>query len=288
MKFSTYGIAATAAIALLMTQTSVHAALKLPRPSSSASVKQTIGLTDITVTYSRPGVKGRTIWGELVPYGEPWRTGANEATSVTFSEDVIIGGKPLAAGTYSFFTIPNKDTWQAVFNKEKDLWGANGYKPEQDAVRIDVTPVVSAEPTEWLQYSFENLRTNAGDMVVRWEKVKIVVPIATDDLEQAVVHARAEVDSAKADDWMTLYRAADFLAVNGVEPALASQWAEKSVKVQPGYLNLSLLAKIRAKEGNTKDAIAHAEKAIKAGKEGKDPFDTRPTERLLAEWTGKK
>ena len=287
MKFSIHGIAATAAIALLMTQVPVHAALKLPRPSSNASVKQTIGLTDITVTYSRPGVKGRTIWGELEQYGKPWRSGANEATTVTFSEDVKINGKALPAGTYSFFTIPNKDTWQAVFNKEKDLWGAYAYKPEQDAIKMDVVPA-AAENQEWLQYSFENLKTNSADLVLRWEKVKIVVPIETDDVTQALDHARAEVAAAKPDDWTTLYRAADFLWANGVESELAAQWAQKSVTIEPGYLNLSLLAKLRAKEGKKKEAMAHAEKAIKAGKEGTDKFDTRPTEKLLAEWSAGK
>ncbi len=285
MKHSIHVVAAAIATALIATQ--AVAELKLPRVSQKASVTQTIGLTDVTVSYSRPGVKGRTIWGELEQYGKPWRSGANEATSVTFSDDVKIGGKDIPAGTYSFFTIPNKDTWQAVFNKEKDLWGAYDYKPEQDVLKMDVVPA-AAEHQEWLQYSFENLKTNSADLVLRWEKVKIVVPIETDDLTQALEHARAEVAAAKADDSMTLYRAADFLSANGIESELAAQWAQKSVTIEPGYLNLSLLAKLRAKEGKKKEAMAHAEKAIKAGKEGKDKFDTRPTEKLLAEWTAAK
>lgn len=287
MKHSTLVVTAAVATALIATQMPVHAELKLPRVSPKASVTQTIGLTDVTVSYSRPGVKGRTIWGELEAYGKPWRSGANEATTVTFSEDVKINGKALPAGAYSFFTIPNKDTWQAVFNKEKDLWGAYAYKPEQDAIKMDVVPV-AADHQEWLAYSFENLKTNSADLVLRWEKVKIVVPIETDDVTQALEHARAEVAAAKPDDWMTLYRAADFLSANGVESELAAQWAQKSVTIEPGYLNLSLLAKLRAKEGKKKEAMAHAAKAIKAGKEGKDKFDTRPTEKLLADWTASK
>jgi len=286
MKSSIHGLATAAAIALLATQTPSHAELKLPRPSPKATVTQTVGLTDVTIAYSRPGVKGRTIWGELVPYGEPWRSGANEATTVTFSEDVKVGGKLLPAATYSFFTIPSKDTWQVVFNKEKDLWGAYAYKPEQDVVRFDVVPLPSNH-TEWLEYSVENLKNNSADLVLKWEKVKIAFQIETDDVQQAVENARAEVAAAKPDDWRTLYRAADFFWTNGIETDLAGQWAQKSVTIEPGYLNLTLLAKIRAKEGKTKEAIAHAKKAIKVGKEGEEKADTRPTERLVAEWTRK-
>jgi hypothetical protein len=275
---------ALAAAILIAAPTLASAELKLPRVSPKTTFTQTVGLTDITMSYSRPGVKGRKIWGELVPYGEPWRTGANEATTITLSEDVTVSGQKLAAGTYALLTIPAANgAWTVAFNKDKDLWGANGYKQENDALRVQITPT-AAPHQEWLAFGVENLKTNGADLVMSWEKLRLAIPIATDDVEQSVAHVKSEVAAAKADDWRTLYRSADFLFSNGVEPALASEYAEKSVKIEPGYLNLSLLARIKAKEGKTKDAIQYANQAIKAGKEGKDKMDTRPTERLVSEW----
>lgn len=275
---------ALAATLLIAVPAIASAELKLPRVSPKTTLTQTVGLTDITLNYSRPGVKNRKIWGELVPYGEPWRTGANEATTITLSEDVTVSGQKVPAGTYSLLTIPAAEgAWTVALNKDKDLWGANGYKQENDVLRVQITPTAGPHQ-EWMAFSVENLKTNGADLVLAWEKLRLAIPIATDDVEQSVAHVKAEVAAAKADDWRTLYRSSDFLFSNGVEPALAAEYAEKSVKIAPGYLNLSLLARIKAKEGKTKDAIQYANQAIKAGKEGKDKMDTRPTERLVSEW----
>jgi DUF2911 family protein len=262
----------------------VRAALDLPLPSPKASVTQTIGLTTVTVRYSRPAVKGRTIWGEVVPYDEPWRTGENEATTITFSDDVKVMGNRLAAGTYGLFTIPRRRAWTVVFSRQTDLWGAVAYKPEQDALRIEVKPE-TAEHEEWLQFSFDSLAIDAADLVLRWERLELAVPIATDDVPLALDNVRAQVSAAKPHDWRTLYRAAYFLDANDLEPETAMQWAQRSVTLQPGYLNLTLLARIKAKAGNLKDAIECAQRAIKVGRDEK--ADTRPAERMLAEWTAK-
>ena len=122
--------------ALLGFTSSSNAELKLPRVSPGATVSQTIGTTDLTVEYSRPGVKGRVIWGDLVPFDKPWRTGANEATRFTTTDAITFGGQPLPAGTYALLTIPAKDEWTIVLNSEKDLWGAFQYKPDKDVLRF--------------------------------------------------------------------------------------------------------------------------------------------------------
>ena len=150
------------------------------RVSPTASVSQTIGFTDVTISYSRPGVKGRKIWGGLVPYDKVWRAGANEATKITFSKDVAINGKKLAAGSYAFFAIPTKNEWTLIFNKVADTWGAFSYdkNKDQDALKIKVKPV-EHEFQEWLEYNFSNMDVqkagtkNAANVNLDWEKLRV-------------------------------------------------------------------------------------------------------------------
>jgi len=155
------------------------------RVSPKASIEETIGLTDITISYSRPGVKGRKIWGGLVPYDKVWRAGANEATKITFSTGVKINGKSLPAGSYGFFIIPTTKNWTIIFNKVADQWGAFTYNEAQDALRLSITPQPSAYH-EWLTYTFENLKVtangkpNSAIIYLKWEKTKIPFTIETD------------------------------------------------------------------------------------------------------------
>lgn len=148
------------------------------RISPKASVSQTIGFTEVTISYSRPGVKGRKIWGGLVPYDKVWRTGANEATKITFSKDVTIEGKKLPAGTYAFFAIPAQNEWTLIFNKVSDQWGAFTYNEVQDALRIKVKPVTN-NFHEWMEYTFSNMNvqkagmTNSAVINLVWEKLRV-------------------------------------------------------------------------------------------------------------------
>ena len=148
------------------------------RVSPKASVSQTIGFTDVTINYSRPGVKGRKIWGNLVPYNKVWRAGANEATKITFSKNVLIGGKKLPAGTYSFFAIPEEKEWTLIFNKIANQWGAFTYNELQDVLRIKAKPVKN-EFHEWLEYSFSDMniqpagKINSAEVNLMWDKLKV-------------------------------------------------------------------------------------------------------------------
>ena len=142
------------------------------RVSPKASVMQMIGFTEAKIDYNRPGVKGRTIWGELVPYNKVWRAGANEATTISFSSDVMIEGKSLPSGTYSFFVIPAKDEWTLIFNKVSEQWGAFEYNEAEDALRITVKPKTNGFQ-EWLTFSFTKTGDKAAIVNLEWEKLKV-------------------------------------------------------------------------------------------------------------------
>lgn len=283
--FARAGLAAAATL-LLAPAALAQTELTLPRVSPKATVTQTIGLTDMKITYSRPGVKNRAIWGELVPLNEVWRTGANEATEFETSDAIQVAGQQLPAGSYSFFTIPAKDEWTIVFSKAKGAWGSFDYTEKNDALRIKVKPQ-SAPHEEWMSFSFDNLTPTGGELALRWEKVRVAVPIQVDVNDKAMANARAAVASMKADDWRTPFRAAQYFFGVDTNIAEATEWAQKSVSVQQNYFNMSLLADIQMKAGKTKDAIATAEKAVELGKADKDKPDTRPMEKKVTEWKQK-
>jgi len=275
------GLVAVTAVA------TAQAELTLPRPSPKATVSQTVGLTDFTVTYSRPGVKGRKIWGGLVPYAEKWRLGANEATSFVSSGDATVGGKPVPAGEFSIYTIPAESEWTFVVTTETGFWNTLTFAPDKEVARFTATPQ-SAPDEEWMRFSFENLSMNGADLVLRWEKLRIAIPIEVKTHDHAMANIRAALAEAKADDWQTPYRAAQYCFNAGVNHDEAMAWAEKAVATQETYFNLRLLADMKMKAGKAKEAIAAAEKAIKVGKADPDKPDTGPTETKLSEWKSRK
>ena len=144
------------------------------RISPKAMVQQTVGFTEVKIEYGRPGVKGRTIWGGLVPFNAVWRAGANEATKITFSTDVKIDGKKLKAGSYSFFAIPGQKTWTLIFNKVANQWGAFEYNDVEDALRIEVTPMQNNCWQEWLAYTITKSSDKKAVVMLEWEK--LIVP----------------------------------------------------------------------------------------------------------------
>lgn len=143
-----------------------------PRPSPNARVSQTIGVTDVTISFGRPGVKGREIWGALVPYGQVWRTGANEATTITFGNAVTVQGQNLSAGTYALFTLPTADEWTLIFNKTANQWGAFSYNASQDALRVKVKPRTAGHE-EWMSFRFSDLSVSSATIVLAWEKLAV-------------------------------------------------------------------------------------------------------------------
>ncbi|MBV8543319.1 MAG: DUF2911 domain-containing protein [Acidobacteria bacterium] len=236
-------------------------ALKLPRVSQHEVITQTVGLTDITVDYSRPAVKGRAIWGALVPYDKVWRTGANEATQISFSDDVTIDGKPLPKGTYSLHTIPGKDSWTIIFNKTAKQWGSFNYKQEDDALRVTVKPV-KANFMELLTINFPSVTNDNATVVIRWENVSVPFTVGTNTTAKVMADANAAVAAAAATDFQTPYRAAGF-AFDAGNNDQATKWVDQSLKVKQTMGNLYLKARIQAKNGDKAGAIATGESALK-------------------------
>ena len=280
-----YRIAPGLALAAAVLATApARADLVLPRLSPNATITQSVGITDLTVKYSRPGVKGRAIWGGLVPYAKPWRTGANEATNFTTTDAIAIGGKPLPAGTYALFTIPAENEWTVIFSKQKDLWGSFDYDDKQDVLRLAVKPQ-PAEMVEWMRFSFDNLTPNSTDLVLRWEKLQLAVPITVDVNGITLARARTELAAAKKDDWRLRYRVAQYMYDQNLELTEAARLLDESLAIQAGYSNLGLRARWLAKDGKKKEAVKAAEKAIAAGKAAKPPADTSALEKDLAGWS---
>jgi hypothetical protein len=262
-----------------------HADLTLPRVSPKATVMQTVGLTDVTVMYNRPGVKGRVIWGGLVPYDKVWRTGANEATSFTFSQAVKINGQPLPAGTYSFHTIPGKTSWTLIFNKTAEQWGSYDYDAAKDALRIQVTPGAGPHQ-EWMAFSFSDVSSDNATVELAWEKLRIPFKIEVDTRTQALANINKAL-SGEVKDWEDPYSAASYAFNSNMGNADAMKWIDQSVALKETYWNLRLKASILDKDGKRKEAIALAEKAVQIGKRDKDnEGEIAKTEKQIAEWKG--
>jgi hypothetical protein len=265
-----------------------HADLKLPRASQNAGATQTIGTTDLAIKYCRPGVKGREIWGKLVPWDKPWRTGANEITAFTTSDDITVEGQPLPAGTYGLVTIPGAEQWTIVFSKQKDMWGSLDYDPKQDQLRVTVKPQ-PADAMEWMQFTFDATSADACELALRWEKLRVPVKIAVDVKGRVLAAARAEVAAAKPDDWRTPYRAASYANDNDLVLDEASTWAANALKVKENFQTLSLSARFARRAGRNSDAVTQMKKALALGKADKDveAEQISPMEKMLAEWTAK-
>src|SRR5258706_7323581 len=230
-------LAAATAIAFAVA-TRAHAQLSRRRPSPGATVKQTIGLTDVTVVYSRPGAKGRVIWGTLVPYDKPWRTGANESTTVAFTDDVTVEGKKLAAGTYSLYTIPGRGEWTWVFNSDAKA-PANEWDPKKDALRVNVKPTEWADFQEWMTFAFDALTPRSTELALYWDKLRVAVRVETDTDTKVLAGARDAVAKAKADDWQTPYRAANYMIDAHAHQNDAEKWLAKSLAVKQKLLNVA-------------------------------------------------
>jgi hypothetical protein len=213
---------------------------RLPAPwaSPASTVSQVIGLTDVTVTFGRPAVKGRAIWGGLVPYEEVWRAGANENTTIRFANDVKVEGQPLAAGTYGLHTIPHKDKWTIIFSHNSTSWGSFTYDQKEDALRVEVTPVASPMH-EWLTYEFDDLATDHATLMLCWEKLAVPIRIAVDTTAVVLDNARnvylRGIPGFSPDGWNN---AATYCLMNKVNLDEGLTWAQRSVAMGPSFKNL--------------------------------------------------
>jgi hypothetical protein len=262
------------------------AQVDLPRVSPNASVSQKIGVTEVKITYSRPGVKNRVIWGGLVPYDKVWRTGANEATTISFSTDVKVEGQDLPAGTYALFTIPGKTEWTIIFNKAAEEWGAFDYKPDEDALRIKVKPE-EAPNQEWMNFTFQNLSVESADVVLHWATLKVKFGIHVDTVAQVMANCRSAMANLKPDDSRTPRGCADFAAKNNGDPAEALQWIDKSISIKESFFNLAIKAELQAKTGKKAEAMETANKALTMTKDVPTE-DVDLLKKKMQDWSGTK
>jgi len=237
----------------------------LPRSSPNASASLTLGVTEITVTYGAPSARNRTVLGELVPYGEVWRAGANEATTISFSTDVTVEGQPVAAGTYGLFLIPQEDEWTVVLNRTAEQWGAYQYDEAQDALRVSVSPE-RAPFQETMAFTFDNLALGEGedavDVAMRWAEAHVAFTVATDtDANVAVLGDRAMQDR----DWRRPFAYARYALQSGRHPDRAVRWAEAAAAREESYATLSMVARAQAAAGDHNRARQTAQRAITMG-----------------------
>jgi hypothetical protein len=261
----------------------VRADLDLPRPSPFAKVVQTVGLTDITVDYSSPGVKGRKIWGAVVPTDQMWRAGANQATKVTFSRDVTFAGKPVPAGTYAFFVIPTKSVWTVILNKRADQAGTGrDYKQADDLLRVQVQPK-AAPFRERLAYLVTDFTDDKASLDLEWEKVRLSIPITVATVTQVSASITAAIDGT----WRTYANAARYLLETKKDADTAGKYIDQSLALKEDWFNVWIKAEVLAAKGNFKDARAQGDRAYELGKKSDGFFLEPEMKKMLAEWKKK-
>ena len=218
--------------------------LNLPDVSQAAEVKQRIALTDITVKYHRPLVNGRKIWGALVPYGKVWRAGANENTTIEFSDPVSVEGKPLAKGIYGLHMIPNSDSWTVIFSKTNTAWGSYSYDQKEDALRVNVKPRPLAEMKEALEFEFEDLKPDATAVTLKWEKLSVPFTVSVNDADQTLQNIRAQLKGRGQFTWQALDEGAQFCLTRKINLDEALRWADASIRNEEPFDNVSTKADI--------------------------------------------
>ena len=218
--------------------------LNLPDVSQAAEVKQRIALTDITIKYHRPLVNGRKIWGGLVAYGKVWRAGANENTTIEFSDPVSVEGKPLDKGTYGLHMIPNPDSWTVIFSKTNTGWGSYSYEQKEDALRVEVKPRPLAETKEALEFEFEDLKPDSTAATLKWEKLGIPFTVSVNDADQTLQNIRAQLKGRGQFTWQALDEGAQFCLTRKINLDEALRWADASIQNEERFDNLSTKADI--------------------------------------------
>jgi hypothetical protein len=244
------------------------------RVSPASTLSQEIGISKIEISFARPAVKGRKIWGGLVPFGEVWRTGANSATVITFSHAAKVAGKDVPAGSYGFFAIPGEKTWTLILSKKAKQWGAYDYKQGEDLLRWEATP----QPGPFLEYlDYRVLPVDTGNATVElgWEKLRVSFPVAFDTKTIYWTQLEDKLKQAPDTDWIPWFQAARYCQEQGIEPQKAQAWIEKSLKIHEDFLNQEIAARIYRDAKRMPEALAHLQKAIdlSRGKASKDYTD---------------
>ncbi|MBM3443273.1 MAG: DUF2911 domain-containing protein [Bacteroidetes bacterium] len=269
----------TLSILALSAWTAEAQPLRTPTASTSQSIKQDFGLTSIDLSYSRPNMKGRKIYGDLVPYGSVWRTGANGATTINFADEVWVGDKKVPAGKYGLLTIPNAGEWTVILTKQLDVTSPSAYKPEMDVVRVKANPQSLPFSIETFTMMFSNVTSNSIDLMMIWEETAVTLPIRQ-DVEARVM---AQIENAMNKDNRPYAAAAQYYVENGKDLNKAAQWFDKATEINPNqywvwYQKAGCLAKL----GRKADAMAASKKSLELATAAKNPDYVALNEKLLA------
>lgn len=261
---------------------SLEAQIQTPQASPTATLTQKVGLTEIEITYSRPGVKDRTIFGDLVPYDQFWRTGANAPTRVTFADDVMIGGKDLEAGSYSLFTYPGEDQWTIIFSNATSLPGADGYDESQDALRLEITPSELEHKVETFTIDVNNIRNNTATIDLIWENTIVSIPVSLNTDEAVFASIEQMMNGPSGNDY---HAAASYYLTAGKDLEKALTWATKAVEMTDAEYPWIIYnkAQIEAELGKKEEAIKSAKQAITAAKAMNNDHYVTLNEKLIKE-----
>ncbi|GAA4007960.1 DUF2911 domain-containing protein [Hymenobacter fastidiosus] len=262
--------------------------LPLPQMSPHAVVQQTVGLTDVVIDYHSPSVRGRAIWGALVPYDQVWRAGANENTLISFADPVTLNGQAVPAGRYSFYVVPHDgQDWELILNRVTTHWGAEGYNAKDDQLRLKGTPEPAAMH-ENLLYWFSELKPNHARLNLTWEKRTVSLIVET-DVNTKVLATIEKTITAQPKNWQLLAQAADYLVQNSLESELALRYINESIRLKEAYNNTWIKARLLASKQDYATAIEVGRKAIKLGEKQDTAFKTQlPGMRVaLTEWQSK-
>jgi hypothetical protein len=237
--------------------------MSLPRQSQRASVSQRVALTDITIVYHRPLAGGRKVWGGTVPYGQVWRAGANENTTIEVSDPVTVEGQALAKGIYGLHMIPTADSWTVIFSKMPGAWGSFSYDPKEDALRVTVKPQ-AAEMHEALTYDFDDVKPDSAVVTLRWEKVAVPFKVKADH-EATLVNIRTQLRNSAQYTWSGWDDAATWCVDNKTNLEEALTWTQRSTQMEERFENLMTRARILTELSRSTEAAAARGKAMEVG-----------------------
>lgn len=269
------------ALCLLMLSQAFAQQIQMPQASPTAKLSQRIGLTDVTVEYSRPSMKGRKIFGELVPYGEVWRTGANAATLITISTPARFEGKEVPAGTYALYSIPGKTEWTIILSGNTKLWGAVGYNEAEDIVRFNVKPGKTSQKYETMEINFVDMTDTGASLSIKWENSRVNFRIETEVDSIVMAEIKALVIDQESNNPGLYYQAANYYFTNNKDLNQAYEWIQRSVAEDPKYWTMHLKAKIELGLGKKKEALDSAAKSRDMAREAKNPDYVGLNERLI-------
>ena len=253
--------------------------LKTPAPSPATTVKQEFALSNVELSYSRPSMKGRTIFGDLVPYGKVWRTGANSATTLTFGDEVTIGNTKIPAGKYGLLTIPGQDEWTIIITKQVDVTSPAAYKESEDVARLKVKPETMPFSIETFTILFDNIRPTEMNILLLWDRVAVTVPVKT-EIDSKVM---AQIDNLMTKSNPPYFSAAAYYLENGKDLNKAVEWFDKAIKQTPdAFWVYHQKARALAKLGKKNEAVTVAQKSIELAKKAKNDDYVALNEKLIA------